>query len=83
MAGEDFVNVRLTEFGKKRADGGVVQVHAGNHSFYFEPDEVKLVTRAFDWNCVLKAEHFNGHPLFEIVPEEESTATAAMGAKEE
>jgi hypothetical protein len=85
MAGEDFVNVRLTAFGKERADGGRVQVHAGNHSFYFEPDEVKLVTRAFDWNCVLKAEHFNGHPLFEIVPkaQEDPTAEVAKVAKEE
>jgi hypothetical protein len=85
MAGEDFVNVRLTAFGKERADGGRVQVHAGNHSFYFEPDEVQRVTRAFDWGRVLKAEHFNGHPLFEIVPEaqEDSTATVATDAKEE
>jgi hypothetical protein len=70
MAKDDFVNVRLTEFGKERAAGARIQVHAGNHSFYFEPDEVQLVTRAFDWNRVLKNEHFNGHPLFEIVPEE-------------
>lgn len=69
MAGEDFVNVRLTAFGKERAAGGRLQVHAGNHSFYFEPDEVQLVTRAFDWERVLKHEHFNGHPLFEIAPD--------------
>ena len=69
MPKEDFVNVRLTEFGKERAAGARIQVHAGNHSFYFEPGEVQLVTRAFDWNRVLKNEHFNGNPLFEIVPD--------------
>jgi hypothetical protein len=69
MPKEDFVNVQLTEFGKERAAGGRVQIHAGNHSFVFEPGEVKMVTRAFDWNRVLKNEHFNGHPLFEIVPD--------------
>jgi hypothetical protein len=68
---EDFVNVRLTAFGKEQAGGARIQVHAGNHSFYFEPDEEKMVTRAFEWNRVLRNEHFNGHPLFEIVPEEE------------
>lgn len=71
MAGEDFVNVRLTEFGKERAAGSRVQVHAGNHSFYFQPDEVQRVTRAFDWERVLKNEHFNGHPLFEVIPDEQ------------
>jgi hypothetical protein len=67
MMKEDFVNVQLTDLGKKIAGDARVQVHAGNHSFYFEPDEVKMVTRAFDWERVLKNEHFNGHPLFEIV----------------
>jgi hypothetical protein len=69
MAKDDFVNVQLTEFGKERAAGAVVQVHEGNHSFYFKPGEVQRVTRAFDWNRVLKTQHFNGHPLFEVVPE--------------
>lgn len=69
MAGKDFVNVRLTEFGRQQAGTGPLQVHAGNHSFYFEPGEVKMVTRAFEWERVLKNEHINGHPLFEIAPE--------------
>jgi hypothetical protein len=73
MAGKDFVNVRLTEFGVQQAGSGRVQVHAGNHSFYFEPDEVKMVTRAFEWERVLKNEHVNGHPLFEIVTEAVAT----------
>jgi hypothetical protein len=69
MAGKDFVNVRLTELGRQQAGSGRLQVHAGNHSFYFTPDEVKMVTRAFEWERVLKTEHVNGHPLFEIVPD--------------
>src|SRR5579864_1344416 len=69
MPGKDFVNVRLTEFGAKQTGDGTLQVHAGNHSFYFKPGEVKMVTRAFEWERVLKNEHFNGHALFEIAPE--------------
>lgn len=70
MAGKDFVNVRLTPFGRERAGGSQIQVHAGNHSFYFQPGEVKMVTRAFEWERVLKNEHFNGHALFEVVADE-------------
>jgi hypothetical protein len=84
MAREDFVNVRLTELGKERAAGARIQVHAGNHSFVFEPGEVKMVTRAFEWERVLKNEHFNGHALFEIVPDasEETPEQAAEGLRD-
>jgi hypothetical protein len=83
VAKEDFVNVRLTAFGENAAAGSVVQVHEGNHSFVFTPGEAQMVTRAFDWNRVLRHQHINGHPLFEIVPEateEESTATPVASA---
>ena len=76
MPKEDFINVRLTQFGQERAAGGRVQVHAGNHSFYFQPGEVKMVTRKFDWERVLKTEHVNGHALFEIVPDIEPDTAA-------
>jgi hypothetical protein len=83
MAREDFVNVKLTKFGKQAAGGAPIQVHAGNHSFYFEPDEVKMVTRAFEWERVLKNEHFNGHPLFEIAfsKEDEQEHVAELRAE--
>jgi hypothetical protein len=69
---KDFVNVQLTEFGVKFAEGSTLQVHEGQHSFYFKAGEIKLVTRAFDWNRVLKNQHINGHALFEIVPDQEA-----------
>lgn len=68
MGGDDFVNVRLTRFGEEQAAGAPIQVHNGNHSFYFKPGEEQRVTRAFDWERVLRTQHINGHPLFEIVP---------------
>ena len=76
----DFVNVRLTALGVEAAAGGTVKVHEGDHSFYFTPGEEKRVTRAFDWERVLRNQHLNGNPLFEIVPADE---TAASGEHEE
>jgi hypothetical protein len=81
MAGKDFVNVRLTEFGRQQAGSGRLQVHAGNHSFFFAPDEVKMVTRAFEWERVLRNEHVNGHPLFEIVPDQLLPSDAQAGTQ--
>jgi hypothetical protein len=69
---KDFVNVKLSEFGVECAAGSVLQVHEGQHSFYFKAGEPQRVTRAFDWNCVLRNQHFNGHALFELVPEQDA-----------
>jgi hypothetical protein len=79
MPKEDFVNVQLTDFGKERAGNAPLQVHEGNHSFIFQPGEVKMVTRAFDWGRVLQNQHFNGHPLFEIVPEPSDVQMGTQG----
>ncbi len=68
----DFVNVQLSEFGVKFADGSTLQVHEGQHSFYFKAGEIQRVTRAFDWGRVLKNQHINGHALFEVVPDDEA-----------
>lgn len=68
----DFVNVQLTKFGADRAAGSVLQVHEGQHSFYFKAGEIQHVTRSFDWDRVLKHQHVNGHALFEIVPDNEA-----------
>jgi|GEM_PF-2496388 hypothetical protein len=68
----DFVNVQLSKFGADRAAGSVLQVHEGQHSFYFKAGEIQRVTRAFDWNRVLKHQHVNGHSLFELVPDAEA-----------
>jgi hypothetical protein len=65
MSKDDFVNVRLTKLGEELSKGQM-QIHEGNRSFYFKPGEAQRVTRAFDWERVLKTQHHNGHPLFEI-----------------
>ena len=80
MSGEDFVNVRLTEFGASLKQ---VVVHEGgtpdpaspaiNHrEFVFRPGDVQRVTRAFEWERVLKPQQQDGKPLFEIVPSGEA-----------
>jgi hypothetical protein len=75
---KDFVNVQLSPFGVERAAGTTMQVHEGQHSFFFKAGEIQRVTRAFDWNRVLKHQHFNGHALFEIVPDEEAQDVARL-----
>ena len=72
MPGKDWVDVRLTKFGAQQAHGAPLRVQEGNggQGFVFMPGESQRVTRAFDWEKVLKPWHINGHPLFEIVPEE-------------
>jgi hypothetical protein len=82
MGGNDFVNVRLTDFGTAIAAGGTVKVHEGNHSFYVAPGETLRVTRAFEWERVLKLQQVNGRPLFEIVEEKVSTTEGADERKE-
>lgn len=75
--GEDFVNVRLTEFGASLAP---VVVHAGgtpapdghgarHREFIFKPGDVLRVTRSFEWERILAHERIDGKPLFEIAPE--------------
>lgn len=67
----DFVKVRLSKAGEKFAgDAGYVRVIHGAHDFEFKVGEVKDdVTRAFDWEKVLKNEHVDGEPMFELVEE--------------
>lgn len=76
---DDFVNVRLTKLGEELSCGQL-QVHEGNHSFYFNAGETQRVTRVFDWERVLKTQHHHGHPLFEIVEPEQTNARPAKTA---
>ena len=71
MSGEDFVNVRLTEFG---AGLGQVTVHEGPREFVFKPGDVQRVTRAFEWERILSRQEQEGKPLFEIAPDEPKPA---------
>jgi hypothetical protein len=87
MAKEDFVNVRITQFGEryiKECGGGPLRVHEGGRlgsEFAFMPGESQRVTRAVDWDRVLRNQHINGQALFEIV-EEESAAPDANQTSE-
>ncbi|HEX7285692.1 MAG TPA: hypothetical protein VF532_05885 [Candidatus Angelobacter sp.] len=65
MSGEDFVNVRLTEFG---AGLGQVVVHEGPREFAFKPGSVQRVTRVFEWERILSRQEQDGKKLFEIAP---------------
>lgn len=78
--GEDWINVRLTQFGErylKETGGGALTVHEGT-GFAFESGRTVRVTRAFDWERVLKQQHLNGHALFEIASEEEAKPKKAQ-----
>jgi len=74
--GGDFVNVKLTAFGESLKqvivhDGGTPDPAArSRHSeFIFRPGDVKRVTRAFEWEKVLRPQEQDGKPLFEITEE--------------
>ena len=69
----DFVKVKLSEHGEKYAGkGGYVTVIHGRHEFHFKTGETQEVTRAFEWEKVLKTELVDGEPLFELVVEEQN-----------
>jgi hypothetical protein len=70
MGGNDWVEVRLSEFGREYAGDGPVRVHEGPHEFVFKPGETQRVTRAFDWERILKPLAIGGRALFEIVPDQ-------------
>ena len=80
MAGEDWVDVRLTAFAErylKENGGGPLLIH-DRAEFKFKSGEAQRVTRAGDWELVLSKVAIGGHALFEIV---EGTARPA-GAEE-
>lgn len=80
---EDWVNVRLTAFGErylKENGGGPANVHEGT-GFSVESGKAVRVTRAFDWERVLKQQHVNGHALFEIAEEAAGNRQQATGKK--
>jgi len=83
MAGEDFVQVRLTEAGRELCGEGTYRVIRGHHDFEFRRDEIQRVTKAFDWHKVLATEIRDGKPMFEIVePTAEQPSAKAAKKKE-
>jgi hypothetical protein len=77
VAGEDFVHVQLSAAGVKRAGpGGQLRITAGrNSSFVFQVGQSLRVTRAYEWNVLLKQEQFEGQPIVEL-----ATATSTVSA---
>jgi hypothetical protein len=70
MAGEDFVEIKLTAHGEKVADGAPLQVCDGGRLFAIAPGETLRVTRAFDWERILRDHRIDGELLFELVETE-------------
>ncbi len=72
MSGNDWINVRLTEFAEQyvaQSGGGPLRVHDGRFECSILPGETMRVTRAFDWERVLKPIAIAGQAMFEIADE--------------
>jgi hypothetical protein len=70
MAGEDYVHVKLSAAGERLAgEGGTIQLATGRSYFKFKVGEPQRVTRAYEWEVVLRNERYEGEPIF-IVAEE-------------
>ena len=69
MAGNDFVQVQLTEFGVKFAAGGSLTISNGRRSHTFKPGESTRVELSYEWNGWLAHYHSPmGELLFELAP---------------
>jgi hypothetical protein len=67
MAGEDFVEIKLTLHGEKIAGGTKLEVCDGGRHFVFTPGGTVKVTRSFEWERILKDHKIDGEPLFEEI----------------
>lgn len=75
MAGKDIVQVRLTEAGKKLADGHPLTVNNGRRSITFNPGEQTGVERNSEWKAILEPYHtHDGATLFELAPDASAQA---------
>jgi len=68
----DFVKVRLTKEAREIAP---IQIVGGRQEFRFEADTVEKVTRAHDWEKVLRGVVIvaTGKPMFEVVEDDDKT----------
>ncbi len=76
---EDWVTIKLTAAGERLANGAPVRVIHGSHSFEIHPGKTLEVTRAFDWEMVLKHETCAGEPLLEIIEAEPKAKVKSKG----
>ena len=74
----DFATIRLSEAGLRMAgEAGTVGWANGRRHFYFVAGEEQEVERSFEWNHLLRHERFEGEPILEEVPEEETVTESA------
>src|SRR5438105_13750100 len=81
MSGDDFVNVQFTELGKSLAGDAPLRIHEGPREFVFTAGKSERVTKAFDWERVLKNVTVAGTPLLEIVPDAEEGRASVSASK--
>lgn len=62
----DFVEVKLSAAGE-RAAGGKITLVGPRYHFTFEPGVAQRVSKAYDWEVVLRNELVDGEPMFELV----------------
>jgi hypothetical protein len=85
----DFINIRLSAAGLKRAgEAGTVGWANSRRHFHFAAGEIYEVERSYEWNHLLRHEFYEGQPLLEEVLEEVEIAPEAgpepeMSAQEE
>jgi hypothetical protein len=83
MAGEDFVQVKLSAAGEEMAgSGGTLSISKGRRSFTFKAGVVQRIERSWEWNMVLSGETFQGSPIFEIAGAPAATAAPGLSAME-
>ena len=58
-------------------EAGTVGWANGRRNFHFVAGEEQEVERSFEWNHLLRHEHFEGDPILEEVPEDGEGATEA------
>jgi hypothetical protein len=78
MAGEDFVQVKLSAAGEAMAGAGdTLSISKGRRAFTFKKGVAQRIEKSWEWNMVLSGETFAGKPIFEI---DATTAAAAPAA---
>jgi hypothetical protein len=68
MAGEDFVHVKQSAAGEKLAgDGKQVRISHARVHMTFKVGETQRVTKAYEWNHILRHKTDGGEAIFETV----------------
>lgn len=76
MTRKDWVRVKLTTYGEQLAGEHELLVVGSSYHFTFRAGVAQEVSRAFDWNVVLKNKKHEGQALFELAPEDDAVRVA-------